>query len=77
MQPVLPDRELPQFNYYSLLFFSLNVEEHSQYAKKISKHESNHSNKSAVEMAKKKINKMGKDIFLDDYDAEMLFGDSG
>ena len=28
-------------------------------------------------MAKKKINKMGKDIFLDDYDAEMLFGDSG
>ena len=77
MQPVLPDCELPRFDYFFYTFFFLNAEEHSQYAKKISKHESNHSNKSAVEMAKKKINKMGKDIYLDDYDAEMLFGDSG
>ena len=47
------------------------IEENSQYAKKRPKQDNR-----AVEQAKKKINKMGKDIFLDDYDAEMLFGNS-
>ena len=52
---------------------NFTIEENSQYAKRRPKQENN----KAVELAKKKINKMGKDIFIDDYDAEMLFGDSG
>jgi ATP-dependent RNA helicase DHX57 len=49
------------------------LEERSQFAKRRPK---NVENKANVDAAKKRINKMGKDIFLDDYDAEMLFGQS-
>ena len=64
----IPGRTFPVHQYYLediLENIDYSLEEFSEYAKKIDEKTSK---------AAKKINKMGKDIFIDDYEAEMLLG---
>ena len=66
----IPGRTFPVQQYFLdeiLEVINFSVDEHSPYAKKIQKEG---SNKGA-----KRINKMGKDIFIDDFEAELLISD--
>ena len=66
----IPGRTFPVQQYYLeeiLEVINFSIDEHSPYAKKRQKEE----NKGA-----KRINKMGKDIFIDDFEAELLVSDT-
>ena len=66
----IPGRTFPVQQYFLediLEHIDYSLEEFSVYAKKTNDHDK-------TSRAAKKINKMGKDIFIDDYEAEMLLG---
>ena len=66
----IPGRTFPVKQYFLeeiLENITFSVDEHSTYAKKRQKEDNK---------AQKKINKMGKDIFIDDFEAELLVSDT-